>query len=268
MKKNKASNRLDVLIEKLATEFAKIPNFELTQTDDLAKRVWQTIMFRLSDLSSFKELVSNHFIPATNKAIFQAKQEIATSRYKHLIKIDNSLLNETYYDTIRNAYVSLFHKFESYIGDVIKIASIMFEDPENKLKEQIDKYAKRKFGFDIKNWHQFYITQKINWICNCVKHYDGYPIKKPVPIFFQNIPEDKRIELTVDDFKRDCDMLTQFSPLYLQIMFVISSYYNVFENFIRKDWEDMPDYLITHDQSEKEASEKVTLLLKTLESMS
>jgi hypothetical protein len=68
----------------------------------------------------------------------------------------------------------------------------------------------------------FTTTFEINWICNCVKHKDGYPIKTPKPDFYNNLDENKRISLTVKDFKTSCDRLLDLYPLYIETLKVFA----------------------------------------------
>ncbi len=71
--KKKPINKFDYLVNGLIQEFIKIPNFDWTQTDDVSNKLINIITYRLAEVSSYKELVCNHFIPATNKAIHESK---------------------------------------------------------------------------------------------------------------------------------------------------------------------------------------------------
>lgn len=263
-KKNKRLNSFDLLVESLILEFSKIPNFDLTQKDETANKLFNTIAFRIADISSFKDLVLSHFVPATNKAIFESEQQISQSKYKFLLTINKSDLKDTLYQTIRLSYVGLFHKVESYINDVIIMAGLLIEDDTT---ETIDKYAKRKFSFIVKDWTQFSVTHKINWVCNCVKHYDGFPLKIPKPIFCERFSEDKRLELTPQDFKFDAEILIEFCPIYLQIMFMIAFHKSLYENYDRTEWEDMPEILKIHDETEQKHTELINSFLLKLKDL-
>jgi hypothetical protein len=120
-------------------------------------------------------LICNYFIPATNKAIFEVQREFQNSKYKFLLNTKELDFKETLYDTIRLAYVGLFHKLESFINDVEKIPDLIFGELY-ETQGTVVKWAKEQFKFDLRDWQQFYITHKINWVCNCVKHKDGYPL--------------------------------------------------------------------------------------------
>lgn len=241
MKKKHPLNKFDTLVDKLVQEFIKIPNFDLTSTDELGRKVFNIVTFRISDVISYKELVCHHFIPATNKAIFDSQRDFNNSKYKFLLHSKDLDFKETLYDTVRLAYVGLFHKLENYINDVIQLPDLIFGELY-ETKGTVAKWAKEKFNFDIKDWQQFYITHKINWICNCVKHKDGLPIKLPKPDRFKYEDETQRIQITPDEFKKDCELLIEFYPVYLKAMFLFAQHKLVTEKPLRKeDYEFSPD---------------------------
>jgi len=264
--KRKPINKFDNLVEKLVQEFSKIPNFELTQTDDLANKMFNLITFRLADISSYKDLVCSHFIPATNKAIYESKIDFHNSRYKAFLKTSQLDFQETLYDTVRLAYVGLFHKLENYINDVIQLPEMILSDLY-EIEGTVAKWAKDKFQFDIKDWQQFYITHKINWICNCVKHKDGFPIKVPKPIGFQYVDEKQRIRIKPDEFKKDCELLIQFYPVYLQTIIMFAQHKLATEKpLVEKEWEHSPDLYLKQVENinnmESKMSEFVQLIKK------
>ena len=239
--KKKPTNKFDILVEKLVQEFIKIPNFDLTQTDEVGNKIFNIITFRLAEISSYKELVCSHFIPATNKAIHDSKIEFEKSKYKAFLKTKELDFQETLYDTIRLAYVGLFHKLENYINDVIKLPEMIVGDIYETDGTAV-KWAKDKFNFDIKDWQQFYITHKINWICNCVKHKDGFPIKEPKPSDFQYADINQRIKIKPDEFKKDCELLIQFYPIYIQTIFMFAQHKLATEKpLVKEDWAHSPD---------------------------
>ncbi|OQY94023.1 MAG: hypothetical protein B6D37_09820 [Sphingobacteriales bacterium UTBCD1] len=241
MKKKKPLNKFDALVEKLVQEFIKIPNFDLTSSDEVVNRAFNIIAFRIADISSYKELVCQHFIPATNKAIFEGQRDFNNSRYKFLLKTKDHDFKETLYDTIRLAYVGLFHKLENYINDVIQVSEVIFGELY-ETNGTVTQWAKEKFNFDIRNWQQFSITHKINWICNCVKHKDGLPVKLPKPDRFKYDDETQRIKITPEEFKQDCELLIKFYPVYLQAIFLFAQHKLATEKPLKKeDYEFSPD---------------------------
>lgn len=185
-------------------------------------------------MTSYKELVYRHFVPSTNKAIFDAKQDFQKSKYAHLLKSKEIDFKETLYETTRLAYVGLFHKLENYINDMINIPDLIFGEVF-ETEGTVANWAKENFNFDFKNWHQFKITNKINWVCNCVKHKDGFPVKEPKPKEFINVDENQRIRISPEEFKNDCEILIKFYIIYLQAMYIFASHKVAFEKPLDKD---------------------------------
>lgn len=264
MYKNKTKNGYDALIENLMEAFLKIPNIDLVNTDSTANKMFNIICFRLVDMSSFKELVLKHYIPATNKAIATSIAEVNASRYKHLLKIPRHEFQETLFQTIRLSYVGLFHKLESYVNDVMEMADLLIE---NKTGESVEKFAKRKFNLSLRDWQLFHISHKFNWVSNCAKHYDGFPKKTPKPLFCEDFPEDKRLELNTEEFKRDSEYLLNVCPSYLQIFFAIAQLKFEDMNFDPIEWADSPNYLNSRQERIQMAEQGITSIVKKMKAL-
>ncbi|MGQ2985492.1 hypothetical protein [Flavobacterium sp.] len=223
MKKKRPKNKFDALVEKLIAEFSKIRDFDLMMKDEVGKKIFNIIIYRTAEIVSYKELVCQHFIPETNKALVKSKQDFNTSQYRFLLNTEGLDFKETLHDTIRLAYVGLFHKFENYRNDVLEMPQLIFGNLYNS-DQPIALWAKEKFDFDIKDLYKFHITHKINWICNCVKHKDGLPTKTPKPSGFQFLDESKRIVITPEEFKKDAQALIEFYPFYLQLVLTFAQH--------------------------------------------
>ncbi|GAB3350932.1 hypothetical protein GCM10027566_08880 [Arachidicoccus ginsenosidivorans] len=87
--------------------------------------MFNIISYRLSEIATFKELVRSQFIIATYKAIHEIKTDIQNTRYKSILRIDEIDFQGTFYETIRLAYVGLFHMFENYVNEVIKLPELI-----------------------------------------------------------------------------------------------------------------------------------------------
>lgn len=55
------------------------------------------------------------------------------------------------------------HKLENFINDVAQLPDLIFGELF-QTNGTIANRAKGKFSFEIKNWTQFYVVHKINWI--------------------------------------------------------------------------------------------------------
>lgn len=205
MKKPK-KNSIDILIEKLASEFSKIPNFNLTQEDADGNRLFNFVITKYSEINDFKTLYRRYFIPKTNEAVVDAKNAIKKSFYRKIIKVTESQLKENYYETIRLGYVGLFHKIENFVKGLLAECNEIYNNGETG-SESIEMYFKKKFEFKFTDWYASYITHKINWICNCVKHNDGYPNKEKDFKYLNHLPENEKIQIGHDEFYSDIDLI-------------------------------------------------------------
>jgi hypothetical protein len=232
---NKSStSSYDKFVETLIESFRKIPNFDLMMTEPEGKRVFNLLIFRLSDIASYRDLVIKSFIPATNKAIVESKSMVAKSKYKNFVSIAGIDYVETLHDVIRLAYVGMFHKFESFINDLQLVPQIIFGEILDS-EQSVVEWAKTKFDFQLKDWLRFDIIHKINWVCNCVKHFDGYPDKTPIPLTVFIADRSKRIELTTEDFKEDSKRLIDMYSVYLQILLGIGAHKLAYEEMLKAD---------------------------------
>ncbi|MDP4208550.1 MAG: hypothetical protein Q8928_07025 [Bacteroidota bacterium] len=215
-------NKIDLLIENLSVEFSKIPNFELTQTDTDANRLFNFIIIRFSEIQDFKSLYQGYFIPSTNKAIADARNEIRASFYRKSLNVSDSQLKENYYDTIRLGYVGLFHKIENYVKDLLVEANQLFNEGKSG-DDSIEKFYEKNYKFKFTDWYADLWINKINWICNCVKHYDGYPKKEPKYKYLNHLPENEKIRINHDEFYKDIDyVVNTFYHLKLAQVFTLS----------------------------------------------
>ena len=96
--------------------------------------------------------------------------------------------------------------------------------------------------------------QKLNWICNSIKHNDSFPYPKYIPIQFQNLPKNERLKFTKDDFIKDIDQLIEHYLLKMKIVFNLAIYKSFFETDHETDY---PEQLF-------EKKNKLESLLKDL----
>ena len=216
-------NKFDIFVDKLIEGFLQLPNFDLTQKDELAHRLFNIISYKIADISSYKELVIKNFIPATNKAIHDAKRDIENSKYKQYLDIKQIDFKDTLYDTIRLSYVGVFHKLENYVNEISSVTEELFEGLHNS-ENTLNSWTKEHFNFNVKDWQQFDIVHKINWVSNCVIHRDSYPTKNPKPKGYENANEEEKIKISVKEFEDDCKLIIPFFPIYLQLMFLFAQH--------------------------------------------
>lgn len=231
----KKQNSIDLLVENLASEFSKIKNFELTQDDPLGNKVFTFIVKHASELTSFKNLFVQYYLPASLKSSQEYTRELKFSKYRHLIKIDTDELKENYYETIRLGYVGAFHKYETYIKNVSSLMDDFFFHlfDENNY-QKIESYLRENFNIELrKSINKFYTSEKINWISNCVKHYDGFPIKEPILSSFLYIDKNKKIQIESKEFKEDLDNLLKQNQLILSVLFLTGFHQYIGQEFFK-----------------------------------
>jgi hypothetical protein len=221
------SNWVDNLVVNLTSEFSKIPNFHLTQDDPDGNRLFNFIVGRFSEIHDFKTLFRRYYIPATNRAIVDAKKQIRNSRFKKIISITEEQSKENYYALIRLGYVGLFHKLESFINELCFEANLIFNTDEEEC-ETIEEFALREYNWKPKDWYNDPFTHRINWIAICEKHYDGYPKKKPKYPHLQHLPEEDKIRIDQSDFYRDLEYVSDKYYLFrLRQIFTLGAYKNL-----------------------------------------
>ncbi|NRT15827.1 hypothetical protein HNP99_002187 [Flavobacterium sp. 28A] len=247
----KKQNSIDLLVETLSTEFSKIKNFELTQEDPLGNKIFTFIVKHSSELNSFKNLFVHYYLPASIKSSQDFTRELKFSKYKHLINIDNEELKENYFETIRLGYVGAFHKYESYIKNITVLMNEFFSNLfENEKYLDIETYLKTNFQIELKKTiTKFHTTEKINWISNCVKHYDGYPIKEPILKCFLHNDKNKKIQIEAKEFREDLEDLMKQNQLILSVLFLIG-----FHQYMGLNYSKIEDQL-TKDKNEQDVIE-------------
>ena len=148
-------------------------------------------------------------------------KEVQRSKYSHLFSLTKQDYDENYYDLIRLAYIGMFHKFENFIKELIRQVEEFFSDVDENEKTLVE-YAKERFNFKIIDWKHSPITERINWIAICNKHYDGFPTKEPVHERYKHLNPNSRMALNRDDFKHDIEMLISSYQSKLSIVMMIA----------------------------------------------
>lgn len=236
MKNKKSKNRFDILVESLTEKFSAIKNFELLSESDETKAIWNFLIQTIVELNSIKALFIGIYVPQTNKYIYDWKQEFQKSIYSSLVKIDEKLWKHEIHKLIRIGYVTLFHKYENFIGNVYKIINenyIEFEDKSITLQQ----YAIKEFNFKIEGeWYYNEYLKRINWVCNSEKHNDGYP-KATHAYYRENenqmlkYPETDKIEISADKLKTDIEFMIEFVQMVFQNIMFIALYRMAEESF-------------------------------------
>ncbi len=135
-------------------------------------------------------------------------------------------MKENYNETIRLGYIALYHKFENFNNVLIKEVDNHFEEIYEK-KESFKAFAKRELQVD--KWPKISKDiERIGWICNSIKHTDGFP-KLPVDPAFKDHPRDKKLVFSKDDLMNDIDKVNSFCESIVAYAVLTASYKVQFE---------------------------------------
>lgn len=238
MKINKINN-FDILIENLSENFSKIADFNKLQETEEGRKLFNAIVKNISDFESFQTLFIQYYIPASNKSISNTWNQISKSKYRAILNISKEDLKDNLYETIRLGYVGLFHKYESYLNTLIDSVNFLLQDlnNENKLLN-IEEYCKKEYNIILKSrsHHLFKITSRVNYISNCIKHYDGFPIKEPIHEDFINSNKKEKIKISKEEFKNDIEKLKKHNQSLMEqvIMMGFKQYFDLDNSVIQK----------------------------------
>lgn len=222
------TNRYDKFIETLADSFSKIPNFNLTQEEEKGKYLFNFVTKRLAEIQAFKFLISNYYLPAASRATIEGLKEIKKSKYSHLINLTREDLKENYHETVRLGYIGAFHKFENFMRELVSSAEYLISDIETD-NNSLEDYTKKEFNYRIIDWKNYPTVSRLNWICNCIKHYDGYPLKNPVPKTYSHLPKNLKLTFTKEEFIKDIDKLIEQNVSIMQLTFMLAIYKMTFD---------------------------------------
>ncbi len=262
IKQNPKYNQIDLLVERLSENFSKIKDFDKLQDSDEGKKLFDLIIKSTSEMENFQTLFLNYYIPSANKSILDSWNQVSKSKYKHLLNISKDELKDNLYETIRLGYVGLFHKYESYLKSLVDATNFLLNElnEENNLLS-IEDYCKKEFKIDIfKSHDKFSITKRINYISNCVKHWDGFPIKKPIHPEFLDSKHDEKIRIEKEVFKTDIDRLKLHCQLLLSQIMTIG-----FKQYFELDYETIKKSLKPELKESVETKQKLEKVIKSFD---
>jgi hypothetical protein len=215
-------NHLDDYFEKIINVIAKTPGSHLLYEDEETHHFFfKVLMTRMLEIRTLSFLYSTTVLTSVDSSINSTLLEFNKSKYKK--QIDNTeFINEVKAlkpEFIRQGYVIAFHKFEVFaktLQDVFKEKAKKFDKYSNI---SFDKYSETTFDICIINhWYKFNRLHIIQFISNCTKHSDGYPISKyPKPEIFEEYPENLKIIRSTKEFKDDILYLSDLTIKYYEL---------------------------------------------------
>jgi hypothetical protein len=255
--KKRAKNKFDFVVESLIENFSQIKNFEIINESENTRRIWNFLIQTILEFNSIKSLFVGIYIPETNKFIYNWKQEFAKSKYKYFVEINDDMWKYELNKLIRVGYVTLFHKYEGFAGNVFSLIDKNYLEFNDKTTS-LEQFAKDKFNFRVnKEWYINDFIKRINWICNSEKHNDGFP--STTHAFFkqnkaENIlhPESERIKISSDRLKLDIETMIEIVKVVFQIIMSIALY--------RMSEESTAEFDKSDDNFVKEQLERLNLM--------
>jgi len=203
----KSNNSFDQFVERLVNEFSNIDKFHKLQESEEGRMLLSFVVRRMSEIYEFKNTYKQYIIPAIHRSISHAQKNLRTSKFKKHLNIETIPLKINYYDIIGYGYVSLFHKIESFVKDLLMCTNSMSVLLNRGVKLEV--YARDIHNNTLRDWREDNIVEKINWISNCVKHYDGYPIKSPKYSGLAHLPENEKIQIESKEFYDDINYIAE-----------------------------------------------------------
>ncbi len=226
----------------MTKNFSGIKNFHLTQEEGPGKTLFEFVIKSFAELQSARELFVNYYIPTADKATTEDIAELNKSKYKSHINLSELDLKENYYEIVRLGYVAIYHKYEIFIKQLLINAEAIYSEISDK-NVTLENYIQKTFQFKICDITYSPKLHRINYICNCTKHYDGYPRKTNPPKGFENLPQDKKLNFTAEDLSADIDFLIEHYNSLLSAALVLGSHKMIHEGVLTdlKDIKDGPD---------------------------
>jgi len=193
------------------SEFLSNPN---------AVDLYQTMILNRFEIKQMTELFSKQFLPKSAKLFNEERKAWLKSSYRKLFKITDEQLKSNYYETVRFGYISIFHKYEGYVILIIPKFEKQFDESWNS-KNDLVKFVQKEFDFKLdRHWNLTPRLERINWIVNSCKHYNGYPRQKGHSKY-PEFPEGEKLKLDkkslLSDAKYIEDLTDKFNQLTTKI---------------------------------------------------
>jgi hypothetical protein len=162
----------------------------------------------VKELIVFKSTFLNNYIPDAEKKARAFRKKVIRSRYREYLQEIN--FDHNVNELVLDGYVKLFHKLESYRSELINLIDNRITEITG-VEANVEKYLKERYKYainDLKNYPE--TIYSINWICNCAKHYGGYPKKKNPPAKYKDLDQTKVLTLSKNELSTDIDYMIDF----------------------------------------------------------
>lgn len=221
LKRRFIKNPIDKQLEDFLRSISANPDLKKVLTDKELTKVYIFLVKKVYDLGNFCDLYLTTIIPNQLKHIRKLNLYSQKSFYLNLFDKPKSF-DDDIFEITRLGYIHLFHKYESFTKELVRFLNQYLS---NKFNEQIsiDSFLKKSLmGCNFfQRDNQPPTLGKINWICNCVKHRDGYPTLPDRPSEFVNVDESQQIKITPEEFGQDIKfMINQYTEIFQITLFI------------------------------------------------
>ena len=185
---------------------------------------YQTMLMNMFEIRQIRDLFGKEYLRKASKSIVEERKEWLKSKWKKIFNITDEQLKSNYYETLRLGYIGLFHKYEGYSSIIVKKFEIQFSDAW-ETKDDLVKFIESEFN--IKRFNRYWtITprlERINWIVNSCKHFNGFPRPKG-HYKYPQFPTGQKLVLTKPQFLSDANYIEELTDKLNQVLIKICTY--------------------------------------------
>lgn len=201
--KQKQVNPYDAQFDLLHKTLSEVKDVDKLLATTGGQRFLEFISVRQYEMNGLMAFYKKVILPAVNRNNVEQKELWRRSRYSKTIQLTEEHFREDKFMMIRLAYVQLFHRWESFINDLFPHCEQLPDDPAYP-SGTLYNYITTKLEVDLKRPSFHPTLKEVNFVANCVKHTNGLPTRKPVPVRFKEL--DPTIPIRVPDAELYADM--------------------------------------------------------------
>ena len=221
-------NPVDLLIEKFSILLKDNSKIRKGFEDPEKSKFLSFALRSLVELHNFRETHVGIYLVSAETFVKKMNHDVQRSKYRSLYQSENPF-DDQFYELVRLGYVSLYHKFETFLNEVPSQVDNLSSSKYPDIS--VSNFLKTRLNFsikDVKNYHPR--IQKINWICNCAKHYDGFPLKKDPPEQFSNCHSSVRIRIEKQELQSDVEFLMDYYSHLISLFIFMGIMNTIFMN--------------------------------------
>lgn len=223
MLRNKKRNAVDSFLNTVVKETMKANDKSEFLSNPNAIDLYQSMILNRFEIRQMTELFRKEFLPKSAKLFNEERKAWMKSSYRKLFKITDEQLKSNYYETVRLGYISIFHKYEGYVILIIPKFEKQFNDSWD-IKNNLIKFVKKEFNFQLdRHWTLTPRLERINWIVNSCKHFNGNPRPKGHDRY-PEFPKGEKLKLDKKSLLSDAKYIEELTDKFNQLTIKICAY--------------------------------------------